>query len=156
MVASHCLAYTNGVRVSLVKVGMLKRIQNDSNTDIYNVAEIFQHPEYSKRTINNDVALLRLSDNIKFSDKIYPICLPSKQHSDSEAIVTGFGKTGVKDSQADNLLKVGLQFFTFAECQGLYRLRRLNQSTMICYGHRTERKDACEVGSNLLKILLIF
>lgn len=127
---------------------MLKLSQNDSLTVIHNVAEIIQHPEYSKRTINNDIALLRLDDNIKFSDRVYPICLPSKQHVDPDVIVTGFGKTGRNNAHSDNLLKVGLQKFTFAECQGLYRTRKLNESTMICYGHRTERKDACEVGLN--------
>ena len=124
---------------------MLQRLQNNDLTVTYGVAEIFQHPKYEKRTFNNDIAILRLNDTVEFSDKIYPICLPSKQHEDSEAIVTGFGKTGLNHAQSDNLLKVGLEWFSFNDCQALYRLKRLNQSTMICYGHRTERKDACQV-----------
>ena len=143
--AAHCIRHSKYINVTLVKVGMLKRLQDDEFTSTYSIVEIFEHPEYKRQTINNDIALLRLNDTIDFNEKIYPICLPTKQHEDPEVIVTGFGKTGFNHQQSDNLLKVGLQWFTFAECQKLYRTKKLDESSMICYGHQSERKDACEV-----------
>jgi hypothetical protein len=124
---------------------MLQRLQNNEHTATYGVAEIFQHPEYKPRTFNNDIALLRINGMISFSNKIYPVCLPTKQHVDPEVTVTGFGKTGLDHTQSDNLLKVGLESFSFDDCQRLYREHQLNESTMVCYGHHTQRKDACKV-----------
>ncbi|CAG9797980.1 unnamed protein product [Chironomus riparius] len=144
LTAAHCIIHPKNVTVSLVKVGMLQRLE-DKFTVTYDVAKVFQHQEFNKRTINNDIGLIRLTRNIEFSDKIYPICLPSKQDEDSDVIVTGFGRTAQYHAQSDNLLKVGLELFPFDECQKLYRKKRLNESTMICYGHRTEKKDACQV-----------
>ncbi|XP_070509421.1 trypsin-1-like [Chironomus tepperi] len=152
LTASHCLVILKtgrgrimSIPVTLVKVGMLKRLIDDTmTTRTHDVAETFQHPNYDRRTINNDIALIRLKDNIEFSDKVYPICLPLKQHDDDEVIVTGFGRTSGTDAQSDSLLKVGLQRFNFTECQRLYRMRKLYESSMLCYGHRTEKKDACQ------------
>lgn len=37
---------------------------------------ITPHPEFKARGFYNDVALLKLSENIDFNDFIVPICLP--------------------------------------------------------------------------------
>ncbi len=36
-----------------------------------------QHPRYDSGIVLNDIALIKLSEPINFSEKISPICLPS-------------------------------------------------------------------------------
>lgn len=125
---------------------MIQRFKNDTSVSVYGVDEIIGHPQYNPRTYSNDIALLRLNDTVQFNSKVYPICLPTIQHDDAKAIVTGFGKTGMNQEQADNLQKVELEFFSYDECQKRYkRIKNINTKTMLCYGHHTERKDSCKV-----------
>lgn len=58
------------------------------------VAEIVLHPNYTVYTSDNDVALLRLSSPVEFTDYIRPVCLAangSEVSSGTETWVTGWG-----------------------------------------------------------------
>ena len=125
---------------------MLSRTQSNDTVKIYNIQEKFKHESYNPITNNNDIALLKLTENVKFNEYIYPICLPSKQY-ESDAIVTGFGRTGGVHAPSESLLKVGLQHFSFSDCQLRFNVisERVFRDTMICYGHKTDKKDACNV-----------
>lgn len=126
---------------------MLRRSEtNKTNARIYSILEKFKHENYDRRTNLNDIALLKLRETVKFNEKIYPICLPTKQY-ESNAIVTGFGRTGGQDAPSEHLLKVALQHFTFTECQTIFNVKseQVFKDTMICYGHRKDNKDVCKV-----------
>ena len=55
------------------------------------------HPKYNKKTLNNDIALIKLSSPISFpsNNKIAPVCLPESGNdfTGEDAIVTGWGTT---------------------------------------------------------------
>lgn len=82
--------------------------------------EIFQHPNYNRKTYDEDLSLLKLNATVSFSEFVTPICLPSKFHDANKAVVSGFGRTGFQQSSSENLLKVVLEKFTHAECQQTY------------------------------------
>ena len=42
------------------------------------VRRIVQHPNYRRRTVNNDISLLQLQSPVDFEKSGYPICLPSR------------------------------------------------------------------------------
>ncbi|KAF5298269.1 hypothetical protein FQR65_LT09780 [Abscondita terminalis] len=50
---------------------------NDGVIEI-GIEEMLAHPLFSKRTKQNDIALIRLSKPVPFSDYIRPICLPEQ------------------------------------------------------------------------------
>lgn len=51
---------------------------NDApNLDV-KVDTITVHPDYSRATLQNDVAILKLTQKITFTENIKPICLPEK------------------------------------------------------------------------------
>ena len=62
---------------------------------------MLMHPRYSSISDNNalpqfDVALLVLSETVKFSDYISPVCLPEPQSQDqtlTNLVITGWGNT---------------------------------------------------------------
>ena len=57
--------------------------------------------------------------------------------------MTGFGDTG-RGVLSGKLLKVVLEKFSQPECNDMNN-GTFNEATMLCYGHRTERKDSCTV-----------
>ncbi|KAF5298268.1 hypothetical protein FQR65_LT09779 [Abscondita terminalis] len=54
--------------------------ERECNDDIIEIKieEMFLHPLYNERTRHNDIALIRLSTPVQFSDYIRPICLPEQ------------------------------------------------------------------------------
>lgn len=127
---------------------MHSRNESNSNVFIYEVEKIFQHPNYNTKTFNEDIGLLRLNGSVVINEFITPICMPTKQHENYKAVSTGFGRTGLGQSSSHNLLKVTLERFTSDECQEAFGPKvKVDNNTMLCYGHHTERKDSCSVSS---------
>lgn len=51
---------------------------NDGPNVEVEVEKITVHPEYSRRTLQNDLAVLKLTKKIQYRDDIRPVCLPDK------------------------------------------------------------------------------
>lgn len=116
------------------------------------ITETFRHSKDSLSSIHNDIALLKLQEAIKIDEFILPACLPTKPYNDATAMVTGFGDNG-RGTLTQNLMKVVIEKFDHETCKNIYE-EKYNETTMLCYGHHTERKDSCQVSalSILLKI----
>merc|ERR1712038_436529 len=69
------------------------------------VKKMTLHPDYNSRTIDNDIAVLELAEDLAFTKKIKPACLPSSETKDYSGIastVSGWGGTigwGPNDQQ---------------------------------------------------------
>lgn len=58
------------------------------------VSRIIVHPNYDRRTHNNDISLIRLSSAVPFTDYIRPVCLADSYsvfNSGTDSWVTGWG-----------------------------------------------------------------
>ena len=56
------------------------------------VEKVIKRPDYNTNTIDNDIALLRLSSEVQFNNNVIPACLPTnknQQYANYEAIVSG-------------------------------------------------------------------
>merc|ERR1712154_157148 len=63
--------------------------------------------DYDERTTTNDIAILKLSEEVVFNDHIQPACLPSnkaEQYVDQSAVVSGWGTTS-SGGDTSNVLK---------------------------------------------------
>jgi secreted trypsin-like serine protease len=141
LTAAHCLFPRGYGAVKFVKLDYINR---GENAKTFNVSEIFEHPAYDKRKLTNDIGLLKLEKAVELSERIIPICLPTKFHLPRKAIASGFGKTGRMEQSSMSLLKVVLEKFTQEECQIPFgKAVTITNDTMICYGHHTEMKDTC-------------
>jgi len=142
--AATCTRYLQ-YEVKYVKLGMNNRLQADDKVFTYGVEEIIVHSEYTARTYNNDIALLKLNGTVKFTEFLYPACLPTSQPENERAIVTGFGKIGRFEPNSDKLMKVIVEKFTQSDCQNILRTIKIDGNSMICYGNKMHQGEACQV-----------
>ncbi|KAH1171421.1 hypothetical protein KIL84_007039, partial [Mauremys mutica] len=60
------------------------------------VRQILVHPDYNRGTRSADIALVKLTEPVRYTDEILPICLPGPSHSfpgNHTCWVTGWGTT---------------------------------------------------------------
>lgn len=146
LTAAHCIID----ELSKIRLGDLNLLEttDDQYADNFEISEKIVHPEYSRATHYNDIALIKLNNQVKFNINIRPVCLPVNRNLiQNKLIATGWGRTGYFGKNSKKLLKVQLDYFTKEECGAVFKNQAsLNQgilSTQLCYGSRTDSKDTC-------------
>ena len=112
--AAHCWdsRFTN-LRVFVGEHSMCDGI-NEGGKAI-KVKTATMHPNYNKKTMDNDIAVLELAEELTFTDKIKPACLPSsatKDFSGTASTISGWGGTigyGPNDQQPQQPKQCGLK-----------------------------------------------
>merc|ERR1719323_118151 len=90
--AAHCLHKTSSSDWSLV-AGEFRPDQLDSGEQTLQVSQIKRHPQYKHPFKQFDIALLKLSEDVVWSDLIAPVCLPSNDQETKQldAVISGWG-----------------------------------------------------------------
>ena len=70
LTAGHCVQGENANTTS-IRVGGSNNYA--AGGQIYQAAEIIQHPDYNANTMNNDIALIRLENPIQYNDNVHPV-----------------------------------------------------------------------------------
>ncbi|XP_031175699.1 prothrombin [Sander lucioperca] len=163
LTAAHCILYppwnknftANDI---LVRLGKHDRAAFERGQEkIVAISEIIVHPKYNwKENLNRDIALLHLRRPVEFTDRIHPICLPSKKVANTlmtagyKGRVTGWGNLKETYSpSARNLPKVLQQIHLPIVEPDICRSSTAVKTTdnMFCAGYKPEdaqRGDACE------------
>lgn len=57
------------------------------------VSSVINHPNYNSNTMDNDIALLKLSTKATLNAQVKPACMPdpSEDYTSDEGIVSGWG-----------------------------------------------------------------
>ncbi|EDV42854.1 uncharacterized protein Dana_GF18202 [Drosophila ananassae] len=122
---------------------------NDPYVDIA-VSERIPHPQYpgNARDQLHDIALLRLRDEVKYSDFISPVCLPSlpsqrdQMFLGRKAVVAGWGRTETNATSSVKL-KAELDPVSTRSCNERYASQRRTVTTnQLCAGG-VEGVDSC-------------
>jgi len=109
--AMHCLANRKGVphqpKDTLVLVGDNNLWSKGSeNRQVFKVKRFIKRQDFIRKTLQNDIAILELSKDIKFSNAALPVCLPTNQEEEyvgQSATITGWGATiGYADKPPKN------------------------------------------------------
>uniref|UniRef100_A0A8D3CUM8 Peptidase S1 domain-containing protein n=1 Tax=Scophthalmus maximus TaxID=52904 RepID=A0A8D3CUM8_SCOMX len=147
MSAAHCFfsTSTSGWQVSLGRQNLQGTNPNEVSTT---VARIILHPNYDSDTNNNDIALLRLSSPVKFTDYIRPVCLAASGsvfNNGTDCWVTGWGavKEGESLPLPETLQEVEVPVLGNRQCNCLNGVGTVTDN-MICAGVLAGGKDSCQ------------
>ncbi|XP_061556331.1 transmembrane protease serine 9-like [Phycodurus eques] len=143
--AAHCIFSTSPLTAL---VGRQSQQGSNPNEVSRSVVEQIRHPDYDALTNDNDVAMLRLSSPVAFSDFIRPVCLAAAQSSffaGTDSWVTGWGSigSGVPLPSPQDLMEVEVPVVGNRQCQCDYGIGRITDN-MICAGLREGGKDSCQ------------
>jgi len=72
--------------------------------------DIISHPQYNNPQLNNDIALIELSQSVKLSQRVNPVCLPS--HDSDVPTGSKCYITGGRESPTISIRT----FFFFSKC----------------------------------------
>ncbi|XP_042219054.1 serine proteinase stubble-like isoform X2 [Homarus americanus] len=96
LTAAHCVSsYKDRPHALTLSLGDWDlSTKNDGPSENAVIAKITVHPKYSRTTLQNDLAVLKLAKTITFTQDIQKICLPSTQLNlvDEQATVAGWGR----------------------------------------------------------------
>nr|CBN81366.1 Serine protease 27 [Dicentrarchus labrax] len=147
MSAAHCFSSTStsGWQVSLGRQNLQGINPNEVSRT---VARILLHPNYDSNTNDNDIALLRLSSPVKFTDYIRPVCLAASDsvfNNGTDSWVTGWGavKEGVSLPFPETLQEVEVPVLGNRQCNCLNGVGTVTDN-MICAGVLAGGKDSCQ------------
>jgi len=141
--AAHCTD-------KVVKVEVLAGFDDRSAgyDKIRKVKKWTNHPKYNTRTMDNDVAVVELVDEMPFNDAISPICLPDvdASYAGKTSITSGFGLTSdFKQAGAaisNHLLKIVRTVAEPSYCVAQWKPFYFNTAVKMCANH-TPTKTAC-------------
>lgn len=138
-------------------------MENEEGT-LYKIAEVYNHPDYfnkdkqrnrilRKYTVLNDFTIVKTATPMQFSDKVSPICLPTKQmtFTNADCVVTGWGKVdgeGYKTGEWEPtvLQQAEVKAYDFDTCVKYWGLSydqkpKIHKEGQVCAG--APGKSAC-------------
>ncbi|XP_072311921.1 transmembrane protease serine 9-like [Eucyclogobius newberryi] len=147
MSAAHCFSSTSafGWQISLGRENLQGTNPNEVSKS---VSKIILHPNYDSFTSDNDVALLRLSSAVTFTDYIRPVCLAATDsvfNSGTDSWVTGWGsiREGEPLPFPETLQEVEVPVVGNRQCNCLNGVGTITDN-MICAGLLAGGKDSCQ------------
>ncbi|XP_059783096.1 vitamin K-dependent protein C isoform X3 [Balaenoptera ricei] len=147
LTAAHCLEDRKKLIVRLGEYDLRRWEKWEVDLDI---KEVFVHPNYTKSTSDNDIALLHLAQPATLSQTIVPICLPDSGLSEreltqvgQETVVTGWGyRSEAKRNRTFVLNFVKVPLVPHNVC--VLAMQNKISENMLCAGILGDPRDACE------------
>ncbi|XP_078415675.1 coagulation factor VII-like [Cetorhinus maximus] len=145
--AAHCLYGKSKEDIQIV-AGEHQLKKEEFTEQVRNVSRLILHENYNKKTVDNDIALLKLDVPVVLDDYIVPICLPEQFFALLElrqirySIVSGWGRRLESGAVAYTLQKLQVPLVRTSVC----RLTTDNNITenMFCAGYKNALKDSCK------------
>ncbi|XP_043928575.1 coagulation factor X [Protopterus annectens] len=145
LTAAHCMNQTKSFKVI---VGDNDRDKKEASESEHNVEQVILHQNFLLKTYDNDIAVVKLEDEIKFNPQVIPVCLPNKDFSENvlmkqeNAVISGFGRIHERGLQSTKLRKLHVPYIERTKCVESSSFH-VTQN-MFCAGYETEVKDACQ------------
>jgi len=149
LTASHCV---DGMSTKSIEV-VLKEENTATTTESvsykFPISKIIMHEKYSRRTIDNDIALLRLDKPLDFSENgpFVPACVIKNSDTDfvgQNATAAGWGATKEGGATSKVLKKVTVPIISNEACN-MTRYKGKITPNMLCAGDLEKGgKDSCQ------------
>ncbi|KAM4609950.1 transmembrane protease serine 12 [Polymixia lowei] len=151
LTAAHCFHRypKNTIKHFHVVAGLNVLSKPEEHSQSRSIHELKMHDDFNAATFNNDVALVRLSSPLHFSDHVQPACtIDNVTHelalNFSLCFITGWGSTHYKGKGVDRLQKAEVEIIDRRTCNLIDWFAGSITDNMICAGSETGAVDACQ------------
>lgn len=142
LTAAHCVSQVTQIQVHLGASLYNASRSTEPGRIITGVSQIILHYLYNRNSITDDVALLKLSDRIPFSNTIMPVMLPKTVDARLQVgrivVASGWGLTstalGSTREVAQRLKYAQLQIISNLECTRSYHFLSVRLTTLCAKG----------------------
>jgi len=148
--AAHCVFDSKPSAFSAVLSVFNKTRNDEPGEQISSITQFHVHPEFEPQNLVNDIALMKLSSPVNFTDHISPVCLSSIQGEELPAVgtnvfITGWGNTKVPSRDPSATLKQAVVPLMSTE---VCRVRnpaypKFDEKAHFCIGFDRGGKGAC-------------
>uniref|UniRef100_A0A7N5ZWE6 Peptidase S1 domain-containing protein n=1 Tax=Anabas testudineus TaxID=64144 RepID=A0A7N5ZWE6_ANATE len=146
LTAAHCIE-TNSTSPWTLYFGRVNQSGPNINEVNRTVSQVIVNPDYNNTLLNNDIALMKLSSPVNYTDYIKPICLASNSsqfYNSTLCWATGWGRLGNDQLPANTLQEVQIPVIGNNQCSRDYvSVASANiTNNMICAGQ--QGKGTCQ------------
>lgn len=144
--AAHCFQRFSNPAQWRVYAGDVSLIQMSFGSGT-RVSEIINHERYDSGSNDYDVALLKLSTPLTFTDTVKPVCLPNAEvdlSAGRQAWITGWGTLRSSGPSPDRLNEAQVTIYSRAQCNARQVLNGAITETMVCAGELRGGVDSCQ------------
>lgn len=116
LTAAHCLRHSSDPGYYVVRVGTLDCTWWGT---IYEVEELFIHPNYTFEPLRNDIAALKLKTSIEFGKRVQPIPMVDATFINDNNVISnasGYGAEMVNGPSLGYLKQIELATIDMREC----------------------------------------
>ncbi|NWH75572.1 CTRC protein, partial [Piaya cayana] len=135
LTAAHCISSGTTYRVVLGKQDL--SVEDEPGSLAVGVEKIIVHEKWNSFLIINDIALIKLAEEVQTSETIQPACLPpagSILENDYPCYVTGWGRIRTNGPLADVLQQALLPVVDYETCSQSNWWGNNVRTTMVCAG----------------------
>lgn len=144
--AAHCLDYfteSHPLSTLTIRVGS-SYLQRDGL--VYNISRVITHESYNAATYDYDIALLKLSTQLSFSNSVQPVVLSRSRADllDDEMVqVSGWGRIRTGGPLATVLQRLDMPVLNQEDCSRIFRPINTITERMFCAGYVGGEGDSC-------------
>ncbi|XP_076332764.1 trypsin-1-like [Tachypleus tridentatus] len=150
LTAAHCV--TSQENRDTVNAEHVKISVGENNVDVTSIettysltaSAVIVHPQYKKDFLSNDIALIRLKEELSLNERVNLVCLPTSHLSNAGLIATviGWGRTSAFGSISTQQMEADIPIWNQQECKKKWETANVKiTSSMICAGGQTT--DSC-------------
>ncbi|XP_020007380.2 transmembrane protease serine 11G-like [Castor canadensis] len=143
LTAAHCFDIYKNPKLWMVSFGTTLRPPLVRRK----VQSIIVHENYAAHKHDDDIAVVKLSTTVLFSEDVHRVCLPSATFEvvpKSKVFVTGWGALKANGPFPNTLRQVEVEIISNDICNQVHAYGGAVSSGMICAGFLTGNQDACE------------
>ncbi|XP_040296154.1 serine protease 27-like [Bufo bufo] len=156
LTAAHCFGYSINPYNYFIVAGEYQLSITGYHEYYASVEQIITYPTFAGAGSSGDIALIKLTNPVPYTNYILPICLPSLSVIFPTGLpcwVTGWGNTGsgVNLPYPMTLQEVMTPLIDYKTCDAMYHVfSNVNANTsiikddMICAGYTNGMKDSCQ------------
>ncbi|XP_035614072.1 acrosin [Oncorhynchus keta] len=151
LTAAHCFTIVPPHRRSSLRVvaGLNVLTEPGQYSQRRYVVEIRAHEKFHHPSYSNDIALLRLSSPLEYTDFVQPVCTVEDEMEEfnlnlNQCFISGWGSTSFKGKPMDTLQEAEVELFERNTCNQIDWYNGYIKNGMICAGFETGGVDTCQ------------